>query len=167
MGILSTTIGLRRVVFAVAIAVAWSSGTAFPPRAAHAARHPLLVIAGRRYPEDSITLANLKTAFRGRRVNVGGRRMVPVNHPIGSRLRVAFDRTVLGLGPAAIGRYWIDRRIRDDGRPPKATPTAELAVRVVAALPNAITYGDQALCTAAVKVLRVDGKAAGTPGYPL
>ena len=47
------------------------------------------------------------------------------------------------------------RRIRDEG----------LAVRVVAAVPAAITYARRSLLNHKVKALSIDGKSAGNPGY--
>lgn len=82
-------------------------------------------------------------------------------------MRIEFDRAVLGLEPSAVGRYWVDRRIRDEGVPPKSIPTDELAVRVVAAVPAALTYARKSLLNPKVKVLTIDGKAAGEAGYAL
>lgn len=138
-----------------------------PPQVALADGNPLLIVAGLGYPEADISLASLKTAFRGERTLAGGKAIIPINHPVGAPTRQEFDRLVLGLAPDQVGRFWIDRRIRDEGLPPKSVPTAELAVRVVAALPMAITYARRALLHPKLKVLRVDGKAWSEPGYAL
>lgn len=142
--------------------------TPFPPRRAAAASDWLVVLANLEFPGEGLLLADLKGLFRARRVQVGGLRLIAINHPHGAPTREAFDRLVLGLSPEQVGLYWVDRRIRDDGVPPKVTATAELAVRVVASLRNAVTYGTRAMMTSSqVKMLRVDGKLPGDRDYPL
>jgi len=157
------------LVFVAVSAVAWWATTAVPfdRPTALAEAEPLVVVVAQAFPQNDISLASLKTAFRGRPSNIGGKPLVPINHQLGSAMRVEFDRVVLGLDPAAVGRYWVDQRIRDEGSPPKTVPTADLAVRVVAALPNAVTYARPSLLNPKVKTVKIDGKAAGQPGYAL
>lgn len=161
------TILLRVLFFALACALAGSALVRTGGSRAFAETEPLLVVASLAFPGSDITLSDLKTAFRGQRAISGGKVIVPINHNAGTPLRVEFDMVVLGLDQAAVGRYWVDRRIRDEGSPPKSVPSAELAVRVVAAIPTAITYARRALLTPKVKVLTVDGKTAERPGYAL
>lgn len=129
----------------------------------------LLIVTGMAFPANDISFSALKSSFRGQRVEVAGKALVPVNHPLESPLRVAFDRAVLGLEPAAVGPFWVDMRIRDQGRPPTTASTPELAVRIAAALAGAITYTTPSAIPGKlpVKVLTIDGKSAGQPGYPL
>ncbi len=136
------------------------------PRA-HADAEPLLIAVGTAFPAQDISIATLKAAFRGSIAHVAGKPIVAINHPLGTEMRVEFDRVVLGLEPTAVGRYWVDRRIRDQGSPPKSVPTAELALRVVAGIQTAVTYTRRSLVNPKIKVLTVDGKAAGQPGYAL
>ena len=132
-----------------------------------ASSDPLLVIVGLQFPGDDVRLLDLKTAFRGQPTTIAGKRMIPINHPVGSTLRASFDRVILGLEPSAVGRYWVDRRIRDEGTPPTNAPSPEIAVRVVATLIGAVTYGSRTMLTPKVRALKVDGKAVGQPGYAL
>ncbi len=134
---------------------------------ATAAGEPLLVIVGLTFPVDDIDLADLKSAFRGKHTYVAGKRLIPINHALKTPLRDAFDRAILGLEGAAVGRYWIDRQIRDEGQPPVTVRSADLAVRAVAALPGGISYATRALLTAKVKTLSIEGKSAGQSGYAL
>jgi hypothetical protein len=136
------------------------------PRPA-ASSDPLLAIVGLHFPAEDIRLADLKSVFRGQPTKLGGRRLVPINSPIGSGLRAAFDRAILGLEPTAVGRYWVDRRIRDEGTPPTSAPSPEFAVRVAATLVGAITYGNRAMLTPKVRALRIDGRTPEQPGYAL
>jgi hypothetical protein len=132
---------------------------------ARAAAEPIYIVAAQTFPAVDISFANLKSAFRGQPVEMGGKRLVPVNHPLNAPLRVAFDQIVLGLDPSAVGRFWVDQRIRDEGKPPTTASTPEIAVRVAASLAGAITYASKEMLNPKLKVLTVDKKSAGQPGY--
>lgn len=132
-----------------------------------AAGKTLVVVVGASSTIKNIDFAILRRAFSGLPAEVDGKRLLPINHPNGAPLREAFDRMVLGLEPGDVGKFWIDKRIRDEGSPPKSVPSPELAIRIAASLPNAITYASPELVNASVKVLTVGGKAPGQPGYPL
>lgn len=133
-----------------------------------APKQPLLVVVGTSTGITDISLALLRRAFQGEvAVASNGKRLVPLNLPVGAPERTLFDRAVLGLEPSDVGRFWINRRIRDEGLPPRTVPSPELGVRVVAAYPGAITYVHPQKVNASVRVLRVDGKLPGDPGYLL
>jgi hypothetical protein len=66
-----------------------------------------------------------------------------------------------------VGRFWVDQRIRDQGNPPVTVKSPQLLVRAVASLAGAVSYSTESLLTPKVKVLEVDGKHAGEPGYAL
>jgi hypothetical protein len=128
----------------------------------------LLVVVGNATGITDISLAMLRRAFQGEpALTPDGKRLVPLNHSVGSPERTLFDRNVLGLEPDEVGRFWINRRIRDEGLPPRTLPSPDLGVRVVASYPGAITYVNAKLVTAGVRVLRVDGKLPTDPGYLL
>lgn len=133
-----------------------------------AAGKPLVIVVSAVAAMKDISTATLRRAFQGMPTDFeGGKRFVPLNHPTGAPTRVQFDRAVLGLEPDAVGAFWIDRRIRDESPPPRTVPSPELALRIAGSLPGAITYVFPESVTAAVKVLTIDGKAAGAPGYLL
>jgi hypothetical protein len=96
--------------------------------------------------------------------------LVPLNHPVRTHERELFDRKVLGLEPGDVGRFWINRRIRDEGVPPRTVPSPQLAPRVVASYPGAIAYVSSSLLakmavSTQVRILSVDGKSPSDPGY--
>lgn len=159
---------IQRWFLTLTAAVVWTSAPVLVNRPlALPKSEPLVVVAAVGFPANDISLAALKLAFRGQIAQVNGKRVIPINHAVGTEMRIEFDRVVLDLEPSAVGRYWVDRRIRDEGVPPKSIPTAELAVRVVAAVPAAITYARKSLLNPKVKALSIDGKSAGEPGYAL
>ncbi|HEY6881198.1 MAG TPA: hypothetical protein VI299_24400 [Polyangiales bacterium] len=137
------------------------------PGAARDGAAPLLVLVAASFPSNDVPFDALREAFKGRPSLVQGRRLVPLNQPLHSPLRVGFDRAVLGLEPSAVSAFWIDARVRDEGKPPLEVPTPELTVRVLAALANSIAYGTPSMLNPKIKALTVDGKSAMQPGYPV
>jgi len=150
------------------LVILWLWLLTLPVRMTHAdvsAGEPLVIVAGRAFPGTDISFVDLKSAFGGQPIKVGGTALIPINQPLGAPARVVFDRATLGLEPDAVGRFWVDMRIRDQGKPPVTATTTDLAVRVVAALPGAISYATSSSVLPTVKVLTVDGKSVGQHGY--
>jgi ABC-type phosphate transport system substrate-binding protein len=134
---------------------------------AQAAAEPLVVIVGSATGIKDIPMALLRRAFQSEPAEyASGKRLIPFNLANTSPARVRFDRALLGLEPQDVARFWINRRIRGEGQPPRTVPSPELAVRVVASLPGAITYVSPSQVTTNVRVLTVDGKAHTAPDYP-
>ena len=139
----------------------------FQPEA-RAAGQPMIVIVGIANPLKDASAGMLRRAFQNEGQEYAtGKRLIPINQPPGSPAREQFDRAVLGLKPDEIGRFWIDRRIRAQGGPPKTVPSSDLAVRLVMALPGAIAYVTADLLNDKVRALTIEGKAAGAVGYLL
>jgi hypothetical protein len=143
---------------------------AWPTRVAvRAAAHPpLAVVVGSELKLSEISLATLRTIFRGEPANApDGKRFLPLNAPLKSFERELFDRKVLGLAPDEVAQFWITRRIRDEGLPPRTLPSTDLGLRVVASYPGAITYVSTKIVKGGVRVLKVDGKLPTDAGYLL
>jgi hypothetical protein len=158
----STKLRTRLPALLLLLAAAWPFAT--PTRAAP---KPLVVVVAAASPIKDVELTLLRRAFEGAVAEVGGKRVIPINHPAGSPLRVAFDKQVLGLKAEDVGKFWIDKRIRDEGSPPKTVPSPDLAVRITGSLPGSITYCTQEMLNATVRAVTIGGKAAGSAGYPL
>lgn len=121
----------------------------------------IVVIAHPDAPVAAVDGAALEAIFTTRmRHWGGGQRIVPFNLPPGSRHRRGFDQATLGLGSEQVARFWIDRRIRGGGRPPRQLSSPALMVRVVGALPGAIGYVPESTPIGNLKVLAriVDGE---------
>jgi hypothetical protein len=155
-----------RTCFVLALVVTTLALLPVPSRV-RGAEPPLLVIVGQTFAVNDISLAALKDAFGGQATTVSGKRLIPINHPLNAPSRVTFDRVVLGLEPAAVGRFWVDRRIRAEGNPPTTASSPEIAVRIAASLANAITYGSEGMLNPKVKVITVNGKSAKDAAYPI
>jgi hypothetical protein len=167
---------MMRVLAVVALAAAfWLGGgrapSAAPPAPAPASATsagPLLVVVGAQNPLRDISRKTLRRAYLGEPTDEQGVRLVALNQPPGSPARVSFDRTLLGLEPDAVARFWIDQRIRGQGTAPRAIPNVALLLRVLAQLPGGISYVRRADLPAnapGVKVLTIDGKKPGDAGY--
>ncbi len=105
--------------------------------------------------------SELEQIFASQRLHwASGRRILPFNLPPHSVDRERFDRAVLGLAPDEVARFWIDRRIRGGSPPPRQVPTPELAVRVVASVPEAIAYAPASFVSEDVRAVAriVDGR---------
>jgi len=131
-------------------------------------RAALVVIVARDSPLRGLALQTLRSLFLGDSVNdPAGTKLVPLNLPAGSPPRVAFDRQVLRMSPEEVGRYWVDRRIRGEGRPPRVFDSAQLLLRLVAKFPGAIAYVRADQLDASVRTVVIDGRLPGQAGYPL
>ncbi len=116
---------------------------------------------------SDLSLADLRSAYRGKKVSAGGVKLIPFNHPVGTPDRVAFDRIVLGMSPEEIGRFWVDQRIRGGEAPPRTIDSVNLLVRVVGALPGALAYVREGFSSPELKVLSLEGRKPEDPHYPL
>jgi hypothetical protein len=74
-----------------------------------------------------------------------GKPIVPINAPPGSTMRVQFDHVVLRLSPDEVGHFWIDRRVRGLGLPPRHVSEPATTVRVIENLSGAIGYAPEEL----------------------
>jgi hypothetical protein len=145
------------------VAFAWSD-----QNSVHAASNRLVVIVSQATPIRDISTAVLRRAFLGYATEyAGGKRLIPINNPLGTPARVSFDRSVLSLEPHEVGPFWIDRRIRDQSGPPKTVPSADLALRVVMSLAGAISYAYPDQINDKVRALTIDGKTSESTGYLL
>lgn len=81
-----------------------------------------------------------------------GTPIVPINAPPGTDARIAFDHAVLRLDPDDVGRFWIDRRIRGLGLPPRHLGEPGSVLRVVEKLSGAIAYVPESVAASSGRV---------------
>lgn len=128
----------------------------------------LAVVVVKTSPVSGMSLDSLRRIFLSQRVDdVPGPRPVPLNHPARTTDRVGFDRTVLGMGPDDVGRYWIDRRVRGGAPPPRTVDDPATLSRLIEKLPGAISYLRGAQVDGEKKALAIDGKLPHEKGYPI
>lgn len=116
----------------------------------------------------NITVDDLRRVFQSERLtDPDGNRLIALNHPPKTVDRVGFDQAVLGMDAEAVGRFWIDRKIRGGSGPPRTVESLATLRRVVEKLPGAIGYIRPAQLSNEVRVIRVEGKLPEDPGYLL
>ena len=153
----------RRTLLALVVTL----GFALFPWELSAERSAVVVVISRDSPLSDVSSAELRKLFLRNTNTVNGRELVPFNHPPGSAVRVQFDRGVLKMSEAEVGRYWVDRRIRGESGPPHVVPNAKLMLALVKRFPGAIGYLRAEEADNSVRVLRVDGKLPGAAEYAL
>ena len=157
-----TTSGCVRVVLALAALLGL---VAVRTRSADAGRPtPMAVVVSANCPLANLSLYQLKHLYLGEYVSgPDGQRLVPLNRTPPER--VVFDSAVLSMTADEVAAYWIDRRIRGERGSPRAMPSGEVALRMVAHLEGAVTYVRTDEVRPGVKVVRIDGKLPTDPGY--
>jgi len=157
---------LSRFVFAVGLAVL------LPPVVASVASQAEPDIAVVVHPEvsvDNLTRADLRGILLGGQSSwpSGVRVALLLRAPI-NRERDAAVRDVCGMSEAQFRQHWIGLVFRSaTATGPKIVYSHELALDLVSLTPGAITLLEMPITTKSVKVLKIDGKAPGQPGYSL
>ena len=111
------------------------------PSLAAAPEDSILVIVNANSPVEKLSGYEIEALFtRSQTRWSDGTPVHPFSFPSGSPARELFDRVVLRLNADQVGRFWLDRRIRGLGMPPKQVPTSGLMLQIVANLPGAVGY---------------------------
>lgn len=152
-------LGLFAALAAIAVGAA--------PATSRAAGGGLVLVVGRSCPLSNITKTELNRVFSADPIKIDGLVVVPFTLTPTSPERQAFDRLVLGMSPEQANKFWIDRRIRGQGNPPKSAPSADVIAKVVTNFPGAIGYLPVANLTPGLKPVAIDGKPYTDPGYLL
>jgi hypothetical protein len=137
------------------------------PAPADAAESGLVLVVAKGSPISNVTKAELNRIFSGDSMKIDGQAVVPFALAAGLPERHAFDLIVLGLGPDEVNKYWIDRRIRGQGNPPKSAPSPEVIAKVVASFAGAMGYVPVSALAPGLKPVAIDGKAFTDRGYLL
>jgi ABC-type phosphate transport system substrate-binding protein len=127
----------------------------------------LVLVVGKDSPINSLSHAELNRLFSGDAIKVDGQPLVPFAMAPGRPERHAFDQVVLGMSPEEANKYWIDRRIRGQGNPPKSAPSPDVMARVVGSFPAAIGYLPTSALNPSLKPVAIDGKSYTDRGYLL
>jgi hypothetical protein len=117
---------------------------------------------------DGLSLREVKRLYLGEHVDApDGKKLVPINQAPRSPERGEFERLVLSMSPDEVGRFWIDRKIRGQPGPPRAVSSLDLLRRAASSVPGTVAYLKTSEVGPELKVLRIEGKRPGEPGYPL
>jgi hypothetical protein len=126
----------------------------------------LVVIVSAQNKARALSYAVVRSIFMGvPTYTPAGAPYVPLTQAPQTPVRVAFDEQFLGLDPDAVGRYWVDQRIRARATPPRTIPSVDTLRRVVATLPEAISYVRADELRPGVVPVAIDGIDFRDPGY--
>jgi hypothetical protein len=90
---------------------------------------------------NSISALDLEEIYLRKQAHwASGDKVIPINLATENRLRLTFDRVVLGMGADEIARYWLDQRIRNGSNPPRELDDPALALRLVTRIQGVIAY---------------------------
>jgi len=118
-------------------------------------------------PVSNLTLAELRRLLLGDREfwSSGVRVTLLIRAPV-ARERDAAVKDVCQMTEAQFRQHWIGKVFRaDTPSGPKIVYSSEMAVDQVARLPGAISFVEASRVGKGVKVLRIDGRSPGQPGY--
>lgn len=127
----------------------------------------LVVVVAKGSPIKSLSRAELRRTFLGELISSRDIALVPFNSQPGSPPRAGFDQSVLGMSPAEVGRYWVDRKVRGQSGAPRSLPSMAHVLKVVAKFPGAISYVPADQLNAAVQPVAVDGVAYTDAKYSI
>lgn len=155
-------------VAAVLIAVSLLLGPASAPAIAQA-DGPIAVVVHPDVPIDNLSLAELRRLLLGDREYwpSGVRVTLLIRAPV-ARERDAAVKQVCQMTEAQFRQHWIGKVFRaETPSGPKIVYSADMAVEQVARTPGAITFVDAAVPVKGFKVVKIDGRLPGQPGYAL
>jgi len=129
----------------------------------------MAVIVNLSNPVNDLTLKELRSIVTIQRTQwPNGRRITVALHEPGYPEREAVLRRVYGMNEAAFTRYFLHATFTGQiPNGPRQLATSEGLRRFVVNVPGAVGFIRLIDVDPSVKTVRIDGQAAGTPGYSL
>jgi hypothetical protein len=131
---------------------------------------PIAVIVNEDVSVEELSLTELRRIFRGERLFWAGDMTITLlAPPRGSRERkVLLGKVYERRSEAEYKRFWINKLFDKEGQTaPKMTGSPKMSADLVRDIPGAIALVPADRIPRGVKVLRIDGRSPGEPGYPL
>ena len=120
-------------------------------------------------PIDNLTLSDLRHIVLGDREFWRGsiRVTLLIRAPVAHEREVVL-KTVCQMSEAQFRQHWIAKVFRaDTAVAPKIVYSADMAESLVSQTPGALTFVNAPSGNRNLKLVRIDGKLPGEPGYPL
>jgi hypothetical protein len=158
---------LRLAVVAMAVWLAAGPGVA--PIVAQGATPDIAVVVHAGVQVDNLTLADLRRILTGDQEfwKSGERITIFIRAPV-ARERDAAVKDVCQMTEAQFRQHWIGKMFRADvPSGPKIVYSTDMALEQVSRTPGALALVEGTPTTKGVKVLKIDGKSPGQPGYRL
>ena len=153
--------------FAVFAALLICAFVLLVPAPAHTQTGDIAVVVHPDVPVSNLSLADLRRILLGDREfwTTGVRVTLLIRAPI-ARERDAAVKDVCQMTEAQFRQHWIGKVFRAESPSgPKIVYSTEMALEQVSRTPGALSFVPAASAGRGVKVLRIDGKAPGQPGY--
>ena len=136
---------------------------------AQSAGGDIAVVVHPETPVDAVSLADVRRLFRGERqywtpeIPV----VLLVRAPV-SREREVVLRVIYQMSEPQFKQYWIAKIFRAEATSgPKIVYSNDIANQLVGAVPGAVGFMPASDVKPPLKILRVDGKLPGEPGYTI
>jgi len=136
---------------------------------AWAAEPDIAIVVRPDVPVDDLTLAELRRLLLGdRQFWTSNLRVTLLVRAPGAREREVVLKTIYQMSEAQFRQYWIAKVFRNEvAGGPKVVYSNEMAAELTAAIPGAVAFVEADQAPKGLKVLKVNGKLPGQPGYPL
>jgi hypothetical protein len=149
------------------LAIVLTFGAALPAQSIQGG--DIAVVVHPETPVDAVSMADVRKLFRGERqywtpeIPV----VLLVRAPV-SRERETVLRVIYQMNEAQFKQYWIAKIFRAEATSgPKIVYSNDIANQLVGAVPGAVGFMPAGEVKAPLKILRVDGKKPGEPGYAI
>jgi ABC-type phosphate transport system substrate-binding protein len=140
-----------------------------PPVISGSQSNDLVIILNKSNPVDDISFANLRKIFLAeQKYWPNGRRVTVVMREPGQVERTAVLRQLYRMSNGDYARYFMHAEFTGEGQGvPKSLSSGAGVRKFVYNVPGAIGYLRASEVDGSVKVVRIDGRAPGEPGYRL
>ena len=116
----------------------------------------IVIITNKSNSKTTISKADLKRIYVGRKKNFGDLLIVPINQDLNTGISNEFLSKFVKKTSAEYKIFWIDQLIKGKGVSPMQQKTADQVKKVVAQVPGAIGYIYKSELDDTVKVLVLD-----------
>jgi len=120
-------------------------------------------------PVDGLSLAQTRKLLMGEQEfwNANLRVTLLLRAPE-ARERDVVLKVIYRMNEAEFRQYWISKLFRAEATSgPKVVYSNEMATELVSALPGSVAFVGASEVPKGLKILKIDGKLPGQPGYPL
>jgi phosphate transport system substrate-binding protein len=133
-----------------------------------AADDDLAVVVNKSNPVTNLTKTQLKKVILGEQTSWPAGKVNVILRATGQPEREGVLRSVCGMSEDDFNQHWMHANLNgDSASPPKSLGSPEVVRQLVTSIPGAIGFLRIADVNASVKVVTVDGLAAGAAGYTI
>ena len=120
-----------------------------------AAATEFVIVVNKDNSLTEISKTNLKRLFTGKKKEIGGVKVVPVNQSLDSDVAKAVLEKILKMDPEEYKEFWVAEQVKGGVSAPMIQKTNEAVIAIVSQLPGGIGYVEKEKVTDAVKVIPI------------